>query len=49
MEDLEQHQEDFDELGAVALEMSVNSAPSKEAWTENMGVENTAVFYGSTT
>jgi alkyl hydroperoxide reductase subunit AhpC len=41
MEDLEEHQADYEERGAVALGMSVDTAPSKKAWAEDMGVENT--------
>jgi peroxiredoxin len=41
MEDLEAHQADFDDLGTVALGMSVDSVPSKRAWAEEMGIEET--------
>ncbi len=44
MQDLEKHKEDFDRLNAVALGLSVDSAPSKKAWAEDMGVQATALL-----
>ncbi len=44
MQDLEKHKEDFDRLDAVALGLSVDSAPSKKAWAEEMGVQETSLL-----
>jgi peroxiredoxin len=44
MKDLEAHRQDYADRGAVALGLSVDSAPSKKAWAEDMGVENTTLL-----
>ena len=44
MKDLEAHRQDYEERGAVALGMSVDTAPSKKAWAEDMGIENTLLL-----
>jgi alkyl hydroperoxide reductase subunit AhpC len=44
MKDLEAHRQEFEDRGAVALELSVDTVPSKKAWAEDMGVENTALL-----
>jgi peroxiredoxin len=44
MLDLEQHKAEFDRLGAVALGISVDSVPSKRAWAEALGIEETPLL-----
>lgn len=44
MENLEDSLEEFEDLNAVALGLSVDSAPSKKAWAEDMGLENTRLL-----
>ena len=44
MKDLGAHRQDYEERGAVALGMSVDTAPTKKAWAEDMGVENTLLL-----
>jgi peroxiredoxin len=44
MQDLEKHKADFDRLGTVALGLSVDSAPCKKAWAENIGVAETQLL-----
>lgn len=44
MQDLEQHKADFDRLDAVALGLSVDSAPSKKAWADDIGVVQTPLL-----
>ena len=44
MRDLEKHREDFDRLDAVALGLSVDSVPCKQAWAEAIGVKDTALL-----
>jgi peroxiredoxin len=44
MQDLEKHKEDFDHLNAVALGLNVDSVPSKKAWAEDMGVQETSLL-----
>jgi peroxiredoxin len=44
MKDLEAHRQDYEERGAVALGISVDTAPSKKAWAEDMGIENTLLL-----
>ena len=41
MQDLEKHREEFERLNTVALGLSVDSVPSKKAWAEAIGVEET--------
>jgi peroxiredoxin len=44
MLDLERHKAEFDRLGAVALGISVDSVPSKRAWAEALGIEETSLL-----
>ncbi len=44
MQDLEKHRGDFERLGAVALGLSVDSVPSKKAWAEAIGVQETPLL-----
>lgn len=44
MEDLEDYWEDFEELNAVALGISVDQPYAKKAWAEEMEVEETALL-----
>jgi peroxiredoxin len=44
MQSLEANKETFDSLNTVALGMSVDTVPSKKAWAESMGVENTKLL-----
>ena len=44
MQNLEKRRGDFESRGAVALGMSVDTVPSKKAWAEDMGVENTQLL-----
>jgi peroxiredoxin len=44
MQDLEKHREDFGRLDAVALGLSVDSVPCKQAWAEAIGVKDTSLL-----
>jgi len=44
MQDLEKRKEDFDRLDAVALGLSVDSVPCKQAWAEAIGVKDTPLL-----
>jgi peroxiredoxin len=44
MLDLERHKAEFDRLGTVALGISVDSVPSKRAWAEALGIEETPLL-----
>ena len=44
MKSLEANKELFDSLNTVALGMSVDTVPSKKAWTESMEVQNTRLL-----
>ncbi len=44
MKDLEAHQDQFKQFNTVPLGMSVDSVPSKKAWAEDMGVEDTLLL-----
>jgi peroxiredoxin len=44
MLDLERHKAEFDRLGAVAFGISVDSVPSKRAWAEALGIEETPLL-----
>lgn len=44
MQDLEKHKADFDRLNTVALGLSVDSVPSKRAWAEDIGVQETRLL-----
>ena len=41
---MEKHREEFDRLNTVALGLSVVSVPSKKAWAEAIGVEETRLM-----
>ncbi len=41
MQDLEKHREDMERLGAVALGLSVDAVPTKKAWAESLGIQET--------
>ena len=43
MKALEANKERLDELGTVALGVSVDSQPSKQAWAEHLGIERTTL------
>ena len=44
MQDLEKHREDFDRLNSVALGVSVDSVPCKNAWADAIGVAHTRLL-----
>ncbi|MDD2472535.1 MAG: redoxin domain-containing protein [Methanoculleus sp.] len=44
MKALDAHQEAFNALSAVALGISVDSAPCKRAWAESLGIEKTRLL-----
>jgi len=44
MKDLEAHQDQFKQFNTVPLGISVDSAPSKKAWAEDIGVQETALL-----
>jgi alkyl hydroperoxide reductase subunit AhpC len=44
MQTLEEKRGDFESRNAVALGLSVDTVPSKKAWAEEMGVEETALL-----
>ena len=44
MQDLEKHREDFNGLGAVAVGLSVDSVPCKQAWAEAIAVKDTRLL-----
>jgi alkyl hydroperoxide reductase subunit AhpC len=44
MGNLEAHRGDFESRNAVALGLSIDTVPSKKAWAEEMGVENTQLL-----
>ncbi len=44
MKSLEENKERFDELDAVAFGISVDTVPSKKAWAEELGIENTQLL-----
>ena len=44
MKSLEDNKEKFDDLNTIAFGISVDSVPSKKAWTENLGIENTSLL-----
>src|SRR3989337_2386690 len=41
---LEAKKKNFDSLNTVAVGISVDSTPSKEAWAKALGIENTRMF-----
>lgn len=44
MKALEQNKQRFDELGLIALGISVDPVPSKHAWAKDMGVKDTKLL-----
>lgn len=44
MKSLEANRETFDSLDTVAVGMSVDTVPSKKAWAESLGIENTRLI-----
>jgi peroxiredoxin len=44
MQSLERNFEKFRELGAVALGLSIDSVPSKEAWAKELGIKDTQLL-----
>jgi peroxiredoxin len=44
MKALEAHKKEFDALNAVALGLSIDTVPSKNAWTKELGIKNTALL-----
>ena len=44
MKDLEKNLARFEELNTVALGMSVDTVPSKKAWTKDLGIKNTKLL-----
>ncbi|MDW8069261.1 MAG: peroxiredoxin [Anaerolineae bacterium] len=44
MQDLEKHRAEMERLGATALGLSVDSVPSKKAWAESLGIQETPLL-----
>ncbi|RME38266.1 MAG: peroxiredoxin, partial [Thermoflexia bacterium] len=44
MQDLEKHREEMERLGAVALGLSVDAVPTKKAWAESLGIQETRLL-----
>jgi peroxiredoxin len=44
MKSLEANKETFDSLNTVAVGLSVDSAPSKKAWADTLGIRNTSLL-----
>jgi peroxiredoxin len=44
MKALEEHFKDFEELNTIAVGINVDSIPSKKAWAENIGLNNTRIL-----
>ena len=44
MKALEDNKERFDLLNAVALGLSVDTVPSKNAWAKTLGIQHTSAF-----
>ena len=44
MQSLEARKDQFDELGAVAIGISVDSDPSKKAWAQELGIKDTRLL-----
>jgi peroxiredoxin len=44
MQSLEANKETFDSLNTVAVGLSVDSAPSKKAWADTLGIKNTSLL-----
>ena len=44
MKELEENQDQFEKLNAVALGISVDSVPAKHAWAKDLGVKSTQLL-----
>jgi len=44
MKSLEKNKSAFDSLNTVAVGMSIDTVPSKKAWAESLGIENTRLL-----
>ncbi|MBA7593952.1 Alkyl hydroperoxide reductase E [subsurface metagenome] len=44
MQSLEENKETFDSLNTITLGISVDTVPSKKAWTENLGINSTRLL-----
>ena len=44
MKALETHKKEFDALNAVALGLSIDTVPSKNAWAKELGIKNTTLL-----
>jgi peroxiredoxin len=44
MKALEAHKKEFDALNAVALGLSIDTVPSKNAWAKELGIKNTTLL-----
>lgn len=44
MQDLEKHRAEMERLGAVALGLSVDAVPTKKAWAESLGIQETRLL-----
>ena len=44
MQSLERHQNDFDGLNTVAVGISIDTAPSKKAWADLLGIRTTKLL-----
>jgi len=44
MQSLEEHVNDFEKMGVVALGLSVDTVPSKHAWAKELGIEKTPLL-----
>jgi len=44
MKSLEKNKDVFDSLNAVAVGVSIDTAPSKKAWAKSLGIKNTRLL-----
>ncbi|MBO9370612.1 MAG: peroxiredoxin [Chloroflexi bacterium] len=44
MQDLEKHRAEMERWGAVALGLSVDAVPTKKAWAESLGIQETRLL-----
>jgi len=44
MQSLEEHVNDFEKMGVVALGLSIDTVPSKHAWAKELGIEKTPLL-----
>ncbi|MGQ9716766.1 MAG: peroxiredoxin [Anaerolineae bacterium] len=44
MQDLEKHRPEMERLGAVALGLSVDAVPTKKAWADSLGIQETRLL-----